>query len=365
MVTLYYLCGSENVPYGGVRVAYRHVDILNNAGIPASVVHDIHNFRCTWFENSTKVSWLPLEITDSDVIVVPENWSPLLNTLAPGVPKVSFNQNAFYTFQSHFPREHPYLTATDLVSSMTVSEANRAFLQYAFPKNTFQRIHLSIDPNLFHCPDQAPGRRIAYMTRKRPAESRMVLDILRSRGALQGWETVVIDQLPESGVARALRSAALFLSFSWQEGCPLSPLEALASGCSVIGYSGFGGREYFETLGAVEVPDGDVVTFAHEIDNWIQEFDPAAHWRTAASRSEKALLAYSQEQETADVVSFWTNTLSQMPRPQGVAHTVRRNDISKGSLHVLFRRSVPYLQAGLQELLTVSRTRLSRKPPLL
>jgi hypothetical protein len=363
-VTLYYLCGSENVPYGGVRVAYRHVDILNDAGISASVVHDIHNFRCTWFENSTTVSWLPLEITDADVIVVPENWSPLLNSLAPGVPKVSFNQNAFYTFQSHFPREHPYLTAKDLVSSMTVSEANRAFLEYAFPKNTFKRIHLSIDPTMFHCPDKQPARRIAYMTRKRPGESRMVLDILRSRSALRGWETVVIDQLPESGVASALRSASLFLSFSWQEGCPLSPLEALASGCSVIGYSGIGGREYFEPLGAIEVPDGDVVCFAREVDDWIQMFDADEHWRTAPSRSEKALAAYSREQERADVVSFWRDTLSQIPSPKGLTHTVKRNDVCKGSLHVLFRRSVPYLQAGLQELLTVSKSRFSRKLPL-
>jgi hypothetical protein len=362
-VTLYYLCGSENVPYGGVRVAYRHVDILNDAGISASILHDIANFRCTWFENMTKVSWLPLEITDADVIVVPENRSSLLNTLAPGVPKVSFNQNAFYTFQSHFPPEHPYLTARDLVTSMTISEANRAFLEYAFPKNTFKRIHLSIDPTMFHCPEKPPGRRIAYMTRKRPLESRMVLDILRSRGALRGWETVVIDQLPESGVASALRSVSLFLSFGWQEGFSLAPLEALASGCSVIGYSGVGGREYFERLGAVEIPDGDVVLFAREVDDWIQKFDDDEHWRTAPSSSEKALEAYSQEQERSDLVSFWSDTLAQMPSRRGITHTVKRSDVSKGSLHVLFRRSVPYLQAGLQELLTVSRSRLSRRPP--
>ena len=362
-MTLYYLCGSENVPYGGVRVAYRHVDILNEAGISASILHAVSNFRCTWFENTTRVSWLPLEITDADVIVVPENRSSLLNTLAPGVPKVSFNQNAFYTFQSHFPLEHPYLTATDLVTSMTISEANQAFLEYAFPKNSFKRIHLSIDPTMFHCPDNPPGRRIAYMTRKRPLESRAVLDILRSRGALRGWETIVIDQLPESGVASALRTASLFLSFSWQEGLSLSPLEALASGCSVIGYTGIGGREYFERLGALEVPDGDVVVFARAVDDWIQRFDDDEHWRTARQRSHDALQAYSKDQEKADLVSFWRETLSQMPIQRGITHTVKRNDVSKGTLNVLFKRSVPYLQAGLQELLTVSKSRLSRRPP--
>jgi hypothetical protein len=58
-MTLLYLCGSDNAPHGGVLVAYRHVAILNKAGIPAAVVHGVPNFRCTWFENSSKVVSLP------------------------------------------------------------------------------------------------------------------------------------------------------------------------------------------------------------------------------------------------------------------------------------------------------------------
>ncbi len=40
MSVIYYLCGGESDhPTGGIRVMYRHVDILNEAGVPAYIVH--------------------------------------------------------------------------------------------------------------------------------------------------------------------------------------------------------------------------------------------------------------------------------------------------------------------------------------
>ncbi len=240
---------------------------------------------------------------------------------------------------------------------MTVSEQNRELLEYVFPQITFHRVHLSIDPTRFHLPERPPDRRIAYMTRKRPGESRMVLDILRARGALRGWEIVVIDHLPESAVARVLGSASLFLSFSQFEGCPLSPLEAFASGCSVIGYTGFGAREYFEPLGGVSVEDGDVVSFASEVEAWIQRFDAEEHWLAAKGRSERCLEAYAPEQEVADVLAFWRKVVSQMPESKGITYTITQKDVRKGSLQLVLRHSAPLLQAGVQKVLGLVRSR--------
>ena len=354
---LFYLCGSDDAPHGGVLVAYRHVDILNKAGIPASVVHGVRNFRPSWFENSTNVVSFPLEITDKDVLVIPEHWNGLLTSLAPGVPKVSFNQSAYYGLLGYPLPTHPYLTAKDLLASLSVSEHDLDLLEYMFPGIPFSRIHLSIDAALFHPPDKPPGKRIAYMTRKRPEESRMLLDILRSRSALKGWETVVIDRLSHSAVARTLRSSSLFLSFGSQhESFALAPLEAIACGCSVIGYTGFGAREYFEPLGAVSVADGDIVTFAKEVQRWIGDFDADKHWLTAQSRANSCLEAYSPEQEVNDVISFWSDTLSQLPESRGIVCTIRQRDVRRGSLRALIRRSAPYLQAGIRELRAVSRS---------
>lgn len=150
-MTVLYVCPSSNKPWGGIRVIYRHVDILNEAGIPASVVHDLPNFRCDWFENSTKVASLPLQVSDSDVLVFPEVMNSLLTSLAPDIPKVSLVQGAFIALQLADPQcDHPYLTAKDLLGCTAVSQQNLELLEYAFPGKKFQRIHLSIDPAMFH-----------------------------------------------------------------------------------------------------------------------------------------------------------------------------------------------------------------------
>ncbi|MHB1802499.1 MAG: hypothetical protein ACYCU5_12725 [Actinomycetes bacterium] len=41
-MTIYYVVPvNTQAPFGGVRVMYRHVDILNAHGMPASIVHGL------------------------------------------------------------------------------------------------------------------------------------------------------------------------------------------------------------------------------------------------------------------------------------------------------------------------------------
>ena len=53
-----------------------------------------------------------------------------------------------------------------------------------------------------------------------------------------------IVNLDETGVAACLRESLIFLSLGQHEGLPLPPAEAMACGAIVVGYDGFGGREY-------------------------------------------------------------------------------------------------------------------------
>src|SRR5437870_2893463 len=57
-MALYYRCPDSPKPFGGIRVIYRHVDILNKHGIEAFVLHDRAPFRCTWFENETAIAYV-------------------------------------------------------------------------------------------------------------------------------------------------------------------------------------------------------------------------------------------------------------------------------------------------------------------
>src|SRR6476469_3158805 len=71
--SVYFLTPDFDEPSGGIRVIYRHVDILNAAGIPAAVLHQRKGFRCRWFENDTRVtSVAESAVSPSDLLVVGE-----------------------------------------------------------------------------------------------------------------------------------------------------------------------------------------------------------------------------------------------------------------------------------------------------
>ena len=84
----------------------------------------------------------------------------------------------------------------------------------------------------------------------------------KQRRSLRAFDLVVIDGRTEAEVAGQLAECLLFLSFGTLEGCPMPPLEAMASDCVVVGYHGRGGREYDREEFCRPIEAGDVVGFA-------------------------------------------------------------------------------------------------------
>ena len=228
-MTIYYLAPDLQRPSGGVRTIYRHVDALNDTGRSAAVVHARSGFRCSWFENETRVVDLPITLDASDLVVVPEESVGDLARIAPGARKVVFNQNAYRTFRGLAdPARSPYVTCPDLVAAMVVSEDSEHYLRYCFPELTIGRIRHALDPAIFH---PVPGRRtrqIAAVPAKRPAELRQLIDVLSARGVLRDWRFVRIEGMSESEVARTLQASPLFVSLNKAEGFGLPPAEAIA-----------------------------------------------------------------------------------------------------------------------------------------
>ena len=318
-MTVFYVAPDSDVPSGGVRVIYRHVDILNGHGIPAAVLHCRRGFRCSWFENDTAVVYAEGLRTDSetDVIVFPEISIGRVTAVAPGVPKVIFTQGAYLTFRmsewtAADPGRSVYEAYKGVAGVMVVSEDSERYLRWALPGVEVSRVHLSIDPNLW-CPPVTPPRPVlSYMPRRRRDEANQVLHILANRGALQDWVVQPIHGLSEGEVAEALRRSALFLSFAKHEGCPVPPLEAMACGCHVVGYDGFGGAEYFQSPFAEPVPDGDVIAFARAAADFMCDYRRRPdHWQGVGREAAAFVQSrYSPEAEASDVIAFFRDVLA-------------------------------------------------------
>lgn len=260
--TVYYLCPDYQEPSGGIRVIYRHVDVLNESGRHAAVLHHRDGFSCDWFEHSTRVVGAPsARLSAEDVLVVPEVYGPYLDRLPREPTLVCFNQNAYLTYQ-HLPAG----ASPDygiFAAAMTVSDDSAELLRLAFPGLDVSVVPNTVDADLFHPGPEQPARRLALMPRKRPAEAAEVLRLLGAR--LDGWEPMRIEGCSERETAERLRSAPIFLALGRREGFGLPVAEAMASACYVVGFPGFGGRALFDPAFSTAIEDGDVLGAAREL----------------------------------------------------------------------------------------------------
>ena len=302
--TIYYLCPDYSVPSGGIRAIYRHVDILNRAGLSAAVLHHRDGFSCRWFEHSTRTVGVPsVALSSRDILVVPEIYGPFLGRLPREPRLVAFSQNAYLTFEHMPPRVAPPYELFE--AAMTVSTDNAEYLRFAFPNLDTSVVPNGIDPAVFYPSTARPGKRLALMPRKRPSDSDQIIRLLGER--LRGWETVRIEGAGEAETATLLRSAPIFLALGRQEGFGLPAAEAMASGCYTIGFPAFGGREIFDPSCSVAVEDGDVLSAARSLAEAMDLYErqPEQLRAMGARASERVHGQYSLELQEEALLAFY------------------------------------------------------------
>ena len=319
--TVYFATPDHDVPAGGIRVIYRHVDILNSAGINASVTHRKRGFKCTWFKHDTRITdFANLTLRRGDLLVMPEVDVQLLSALPRGIRYAIFNQNSHLTWKGSDDKVvwSVYQESPDLAGVVTVSSHSMEMLQHAFPACRVRRLHLGIDKALFHPGDGPRARRIAYMPRRGRDDCLQVLKMLCGRAAIEDWELVPLDGLPHEKVAECLRTTQIFLAFTAQEGFGLPAAEAMACGNYVIGNHGFGGREFFLPRFSTSVQVGDILGFVHAVEAVLASERRKPGWCAEKGRQAARFIhsRYSVARERAEVERIYSDFLA-MPGSGG------------------------------------------------
>ncbi|WP_347347503.1 glycosyltransferase [Nigerium sp.] len=306
-----FLTPDTNVPAGGIRVMYRHVDILNSAGIPATILHQRPGFRCTWFDNDTDVTDVTAaSVGPRDLLVIGELQTDLLPRRGINVRHVVLNQSGHLTWDTHPDAvDAHYASPQAPLATIVVSEQSRRLVSLAFPDQDVRRVHLFVDTDLFHPLDGLPARRLVYMPRRGLREAQMALRLLKNTGALDGWEVRPLDGLTQTQVAAELRNSRLFLSTTFQEGFGYPVAEAMASGVFVVGSHGFGGQELFDGGHARAVAHGDVLGLVDAVSELTaaDAADPDALRGPALGAREFIASTYTREAERRDVVAAYSD----------------------------------------------------------
>jgi glycosyltransferase involved in cell wall biosynthesis len=319
----YVHCPSGNNAFGGIHSLYEMVDALNKNGFESYIIHDRSDFRCTWFENETKIIYVPalkniqelLKPTKDDIFVFTEIHWKIILPFSSRFRNVLLNLGVYMTFiQSDFRnpddfKSIPYLS--ERLEAVLVNSLNsKKYLEFAFEglKSKLYHYRKGINTKLFNYAGKKL-KLISFMSRKCPEDINQIINILNIRGNLKGFIFFEINNFSYSQVADTFKASMIFLSTNWQEGFGLPPLEAMSCGCVVIGYTGQGGNEYFKSDFSFPVPAGDIITFAKTIEDVIDLYEqsPDKVIDMGKKASDFVLHNYTPEKYEKDIASIWNN----------------------------------------------------------
>lgn len=277
-------------PIGGVKQIHRAAEAIKNLGYISTLVQDNSDFHPGWFSSSVKTisraeffSYQSLS-SESDIIVVAETFVPICLSIFPGIPKIIFNQNGSYTFGLR--HEKPYdieiilntYKSPEVIHIWCVSDHDRRLLVQGMliPSSKVTTLANSSDL-LVTSSKTLKKRQVAFMPRKNSHDAHVVTSLLQLQPWFSNWHLRPILNLKHTSVISILQESLIFLSFGHPEGFGLPVLEAMASGCFVVGYSGLGGRDLFSYKSQFplmsEVSVGDWQGFLDEIFKVICLFD--------------------------------------------------------------------------------------------
>lgn len=230
---------------GGIAVLRQIGRYLHEAGHDVRLVlRDPAHWVPAGLEGACpEMVWNDMDLTADDLWLVPEGW---VNALTPGLQAkarcVNYVQNWAYLF-SALPEGVSWQQLP--VEFLSVSHPVGWYVEQATGRPA-PILRPGIDLSRFHAPAHKPEGlvNIAWMPRKNKALAEQIRALYESRNPQARVRWTAIEGLDADGVAAALSAAHVFLATGFPEGCPLPPLEALASGCMCVGFSGFGGWDY-------------------------------------------------------------------------------------------------------------------------
>ncbi len=312
MKSIIYICPTgKNKPTGGIKIIYRHVEILSQL-LPkeanAKVFHfEDLNFRNNWFTH--KVDFKKNFTFDpaKEFAIIPE-WMAVYHA------KILQNQNVKYgifVLNGFYLHTKPKKNFTDLDIYEAYKKAEFLLscadeiteaIKLTFPefKEKIIRVNVSVDSEKYSCSKEIFEKKenlITYMPRKHKNNSEILLFIL-NRHLPKNWKIRSIDNLTEIEVANTFKKSKIFLSFSELEGLGLPPIEAALCGNHVIGYTGEGGKEFWNAPIFDEVSSGDIRTFAKKTINKVKEYNKNNYiFDKFKLHSDKLAVEYSTEKE--------------------------------------------------------------------
>lgn len=294
---------------GGIKLAFRHVEALREAGLEA-VVATPGAAHPSWFETEAPLIDVSAVRRDDDVLVFPENHHGMLKSFAQWENrKLVFCQNQFMVFRGlGGQNDYADFGVTGIICG---GHSAADFCRRRFPSQPIAIVPVFIDQNVFHFQSQK-RLQIALTPRKRPLEAAFIRDLFRADNPeFRSIPWVQISGLSEQKVAEVLKDTAVYLSLCRFESVGLTILEAFACGCATAGFTGFGAREYTTAKNGFWAAEDDCLDCVSQLTRAVRLVtDGGPRYRDLLEAANISASYYSRERFVKRVVGFWRDYLS-------------------------------------------------------
>lgn len=235
----------------------------------------------TWHDYKVPVLWLEDEpgFSNDDILVFPEGMTSLMRqTRHFNGNRVALALNWAYIYRTLPIGEN--WKDYGITKAITPSPAIKIFLEWSMGLDV-SLIENYLDTSKYFYQPERKRNKISYMIRKDPSGEILRSIFKRKGGFFTRYEWSQLKDLSEEEYSRQLVDSRIFLATSPQEGMPTSILEAMASGCIVVGFSGIGGNDFMvgkgEEQNCVLVENGDMPNLGKKIEEVIFSFRKDDH----------------------------------------------------------------------------------------
>lgn len=354
-----FICPITQKPIGGIKQIYKQVQVLNELNFNAYVLHQFNFNKMDWIEfdvpkiyssevfqnlmigkkNKTKIDYFKSSlfgkllrefmviigfkknltkdqtiISKQDIIVIPEIFVENWDNLYPENEFIIYIQECFLLLRNNPKtfRIREKILSPKMLGVLLNSEYGNSYLKYIFPDIQIFKIRHSIG---FSKPGEIKKEKILlYTSRKLKSDSNQVVNIIKIRGKLADWKIIDMNKngqvLSDEDFEDLMQKSAIFLSFSETEGFGLPPAEAMKCGCIVIGYTGYGGRDYFLEEFSYPIEERNILQFVKTIEEVALNYSNTDIKIKGLLASEYISQNYNDEIEKQDIIKCWEAILN-------------------------------------------------------
>jgi len=348
----YIYCPPMNVASGGISVLFRNAQILKESGKSVIMIYeprvdqkasydaslkakkkiDIYEpFNPTWlgdlaegielqclgdgeakFNNGETKKCMPLTLNVEDFLLIPEGFPNIMEKTAQ-IPckRIILAQSWYYILNSlNMNQKWQHFGIKDVIS---VSDGITEYLNAVMPGLSIKQYSQSIDRKIFKPVDVTDKNPVIVFTPGRTPDAVIkTYNVLKTFYAFNPqFSWIRVDELKglsKEDYAERLGAASICLYTDEIAGFGTMPLEAMAMGTHVVGWTPLGGKEYMKSNNGFWANNGDIFQLAEllgfAVEKWLTGKLDA---EVVQKEYEETLTRYAPEKE----VESFNNIINQ------------------------------------------------------